>query len=308
LGSIQRISKNYLMKILITGHKGFVGRHFVKFFSEQGGHEVVGVDIKDGGEDCRDFFKKCDEKFDLIIHLAAIVGGRQSIEYKGLSVATDLSIDSEMFNWALKTGQERIIYYSSCAAYPTKLQTDDLKLALKESTIDLDDVSTPDRTYGWSKLTGEILAKYARLEGLNVHVFRPWSGFGEDQDLDYPFPSFIDRVLRKVDDFEIWGSGEQVRDFIYISDIVKATMKAVELDIQEPLNLGSGIPTSFNQLAEIVFDVAKWRPKNGIKHLTEKPVGPMYRQSDSSKLQSFYSLEYDIEKVVDKTLQIHNWK
>lgn len=292
------------MKILITGHQGFVGRHFVNFFNEQGSHEVVGVDLK-SGNDCRDFFKICDTKFDLVIHLAAIVGGRQSIEYENLAVATDLSIDSEMFNWALRTGQERIVYYSSCAAYPTKLQSQDDKLKLAEEAINLDDVSTPDKTYGWSKLTGEILSKYAREEGLNVHVFRPWSGFGEDQDLNYPFPSFIDRVLRKVDEFEIWGDGEQVRDFIYIHDIVRATMKAVELDIQEPLNLGSGVPTSFNELAETIFKVAKWRPAKGIKHLLDKPVGPTYRCSDSSKLHSFYNLEYDLEKAIKRTLDSH---
>ena len=67
-----------MAKILITGHKGFVGRHFVKYFEEKG-DQVVGVDIKEG-LDCRDFFKSCYEKFDLVIHLAAIVGGREMIE------------------------------------------------------------------------------------------------------------------------------------------------------------------------------------------------------------------------------------
>ena len=66
------------MKILITGHKGFVGQQYIKYFTEQG-HEVTGVDIKEGN-DCRDFFKTSDTQFDLIVHLAAIVGGRDTIE------------------------------------------------------------------------------------------------------------------------------------------------------------------------------------------------------------------------------------
>ena len=75
------------MKILITGHKGFVGRHFVKYF-EARGDQVVGVDIKEG-LDCREFFKSCYEKFDLVVHLAAIVGGREMIENEPLFTIVD---------------------------------------------------------------------------------------------------------------------------------------------------------------------------------------------------------------------------
>jgi len=64
------------MNILITGHKGFCGRNFVKHLYK---HKITGIDIKDGN-DCRDFFRKSRKKFDLVIHLAAIVGGRETIE------------------------------------------------------------------------------------------------------------------------------------------------------------------------------------------------------------------------------------
>jgi len=209
------------MNILITGHKGFCGRHFTQFLKE---HEITGVDLKDG-QDCRDFFKTSTQKFDLVIHLAAIVGGRETIEGQPLSVATELSIDAEMFNWAVHTKQPRLVYYSSSAAYPIKLQESAYKL--KESDIDLENVHNPDFSYGWAKLTGEILAKYARAHGVAVHVLRPFSGYGEDQDLTYPFPSFIQRIKSNENPFTIWGDGNQVRDFIHIDDIVAATMKVV---------------------------------------------------------------------------------
>ena len=102
------------MNILITGHKGFCGRHFVRKLHR---HNITGIDIR-AGKDCRDFFRTSKKKFDLVIHLAAIVGGRETIEGQPLSVATDLSIDAEMFNWAVSTKQKRVIYYSSSAAYP----------------------------------------------------------------------------------------------------------------------------------------------------------------------------------------------
>ena len=60
--------------------------------------------------------------FDLIVHLAAIVGGRDTIENYPLAVGTDLSIDAEFFNWAVRTKQSKIIYFSSSAAYPIHFQ------------------------------------------------------------------------------------------------------------------------------------------------------------------------------------------
>lgn len=288
------------MKILITGHKGFVGQEYIRYFTNQG-HEITGVDIKEGN-DCRDFFKTCNDQFDLIVHLAAIVGGRDTIENDPLAVGTDLSIDAEFFNWAVRTKQSKIIYFSSSAAYPIHLQTKGSTHKLAESDIDLMDMRSPDFTYGWAKLSGEYLAHFARQYGLKIYVFRPFSGYGETQDLDYPFPSFIKRVLDQVDEFEIWGDGTQVRDFIHIEDVVEATMKAVELDIEGPVNLGSGVATSFVDLAEQVFEIAQWRPKNGIKLRTDKPVGVMYRCSDSSKMLSFYTPKISLEEGIRRSL------
>ena len=288
------------MKILITGHKGFVGSEYVRYFANQG-HEITGVDIKEGN-DCRDFFKTCNDQFDLIVHLAAIVGGRDTIENDPLAVGTDLSIDAEFFNWAVRTKQSKIIYFSSSAAYPIHFQIKGSIHKLVESDINLMDMSSPDFTYGWAKLSGEYLAHFARNYGLKIYIFRPFSGYGETQDLDYPFPSFIKRVLDQVDEFEIWGDGTQVRDFIHIEDIVEATMKAVELDIEGPINLGSGVATSFIDLAEQVFKIAGWKPKKGIKLRTDKPVGVMCRCSDSSKMLSFYTPKISLEEGIKRSL------
>lgn len=292
------------MNILITGHKGFVGRHFVKRLQKE--HTIFGIDLKDGF-DCRDYFRdqtksSNPEHFDLVIHLAAIVGGRETIENEPLSVATDLSVDSEMFNWALKTKQGKIIYYSSSAAYPTKLQASCRKNKLCEEWIDLNNISTPDFTYGWAKLTGEMLASFAKKQGLQVYVFRPFSGYGEDQDLTYPFPSFIKRIKEKQDPFIIWGDGKQVRDFIHIDDIVESTLIAVDLDIKEPINLGLGRPTSFNELAEIMFKISGWKP-NAIQHLIDKPIGVDYRCSNNEKMLKFYKPIISLEDGIKRALE-----
>jgi nucleoside-diphosphate-sugar epimerase len=285
------------MKILITGNAGFVGREFMK---QLDGHDITGIDIVNG-IDARDFFAKDDTKFDLVVHLAAIVGGRATIEGNPLKVATDLAIDSDMFQWALRTRPGRTVYYSSSAAYPTAYQTHTMKYILNENHIDLDSIMSPDLTYGWAKLTGETLAKYASNEGLRVHVFRPFSGYGEDQDLDYPFPSFIARGKRKDNPFEIWGTGEQVRDFIHIEDVVSATLEAVNQDIQGPVNLGCGRATSFNELAKLVSTEVGYTPE--IKHILGAPEGVSYRVCDPSKLLTFYTPKISLEEGIRRAIR-----
>jgi nucleoside-diphosphate-sugar epimerase len=287
------------MNVLVTGHLGFVGRNFTSYFTSRG-HTVKGIDIKEGN-DCRDFFRKSSEKFDLTVHLAAIVGGRETIEKEPLSVATDLSIDAEFFNWAVRTSQERVVYYSSSAAYPIRHQSSGKRVKMSEDLIDLNQVENPDLTYGWAKLTGEFLAQFAERQGVRVHVFRPFSGFGSDQDLSYPFPSFLDRTHRKVDDFQIWGNGEQVRDFIHIDDVIEGTMKAVELDYKGPLNLGWGRPTSFNDLAETMFTISGYRPTT-VTRLIDKPAGVAFRCCDPTEFFKVYKPKFSLEESISRCL------
>lgn len=268
------------MKILITGHKGFVGRNFMAALPDS---EITGIDIKDGN-DCRDFFKTNTEEFDLVIHLAAIVGGRATIEGEPLSVATDLSIDAEFFNWAQKTKPINVVYFSSSAAYPIDLQNDHRKHRLAEHDLNLHAVRNPDLTYGWAKLTGEYLAQF--IIDSNVFVFRPFSGYGSDQDADYPFPSFIDRALAQADPFDIWGDGDQVRDFIHIKDVVQAVLWHVQTGYTGTFNLCSGIATSFNDLAELVCDEANYKPM--FNHITSAPVGVQYRVGDPHLSHQYY--------------------
>jgi nucleoside-diphosphate-sugar epimerase len=285
------------MKILITGHKGFVGKYFVKKYE---GHDITGVDLVDG-VDVRDFFKTNREHYDLVIHLAAIVGGRATIEGNPLSVATDLAIDSDFFNWALITKPGRIVYFSSSAAYPIMYQQDSNWFPLSEDMIDLDNVGNPDLTYGWSKLTGEYLAKFVQEAGIPVHIFRPFSGYGTDQSLDYPFPSYIKRALDRMAPFDIWGDGEQSRDFIHMSDVVDAVDEAIKQDIQGPVNLGLGRRTTFNELAKMVTEIEGYSPM--FNHIGNAPVGVLNRIADPTKMLSFYTPKITLEEGIERALK-----
>lgn len=286
------------MKILITGDEGFVGTNFKKHLDKKN-NQITGIDIKNG-RDVRDFFAKDDTKFDVVIHLAAIVGGRATIEGNPLAVASDLAIDADLFQWALRTRPGHLVYFSSSAAYPIFLQRAEYKQKLKEWDINLDHIRTPDLTYGWAKLSGEKLASYARAEGLNITILRPFSGYGTDQSLDYPFPSFIKRGKEKEAPFNVWGKGTQVRDFIHIEDIVRATFEAITNKV-EVSNLCSGRATSFIELAELVMMQAGYLAE--IKTNPTAPVGVAYRVGDTRKMLSFYEPRISLEEGIDRALK-----
>ena len=308
------------MRVLITGGAGFVGRHFNNRLVALG-EDVTVVDIANPFEkeglcphdywhgDFRAYVQiVAADAFDLIIHCAAVVGGRLNIEGDPLGVATDLAIDADLFNWVVRAEKKpQVIYFSSSAAYPIHFQRSaEFHPQLTEGAITFDKnwVGVPDYTYGWSKLSGEFLAQHAvEKYGLDVKIYRPFGGYGEDQDLTYPFPAILKRVIEKQDPIVVWGSGEQCRDFIHIDDIVDIVLATKDrLQPGEALNLGRGIPTSFRELAETMCNVLGHKA-DIVSDLT-KPQGVFYRVADTAKLKKlwdrpFISLETGIQRAVD---------
>lgn len=307
------------MKVCITGCLGFVGRHFVMRLREDG-HEIYGCDNLSAGKppiqwleepqgfknlfygDLRNYIlvQNVDE-FDLIIHCAAVVGGRLKIDGDPLAVATDLAIDSDFFNWVARgKRKKKIVYFSSSAVYPLQLQTRASHCDLAEGLVDLDQsrFSMPDQTYGWSKFSGEYLAQIAvKKYNQDVRIFRPFGGYGGDQDFTYPFPSIIKRVLDKEAPVVVWGPGDQTRDFVHISDVVECVLTAIESDKLGPgsvLNIGTGVPTTFTRLASMACRILGHRAP--VVHDNTKPSGVFYRVSDVYKQEPIYKPKIDLER------------
>ena len=217
-----------------------------------------------------------------VFHFAAIVGGRAKIDGDPMMVALDLSIDAEFFYWITRQKPERVLYPSSSAAYPVDKQTEENTLQLKESDIDFSNMGQPDMTYGWSKLTGEYLAKIAaEYYGVHITCIRPFSGYGEDQDLSYPIPAIARRAALKEDPFEVWGTGLQGRDFVHIDDVLDCTLMAMDkISDGTAINIGMGQLLSFREIIAIFCEFAGYEPE--IKQLLDKPVGVHSRYCDMS--------------------------
>lgn len=290
---------------LVTGSAGFIGRHFAQHL--QGlGWDVIGVDLRptciegvtSATTDLRRWLQASRIEPDLIIHCAAVVGGRTMIDGSPAQLAIeDVSLDGEMFRWYLHLkNPPPFVYFSSSAAYPVWLQDRHAARAerqLNERDINLDRPENPDQTYGWVKLTGERITGELQASGLPIHVFRPFSGYGEDQDLAYPFPAFIDRARRRVPIFEVWGDGTQVRDFIHVTDVVQAVMERLASPLTRPMNLCTGRGVSFLDLAAMVTEAAGYHPD--IQTVPSAPTGVQYRVGSPARMRSTWTASIDIE-------------
>jgi nucleoside-diphosphate-sugar epimerase len=277
------------VRALITGAAGFVGRHIDAELQARG-WETVPADIRATPVslpyDALDVFRRETEVYDLVVHCAFHVGGRAAIDGEPRLLARNLELDAALFDWAVRTGQRRVLYFSSSAAYPVRFQDgfeDTRPLSEHDIRFDQLDVGMPDARYGWAKLTGEQLAQAARESGLPVTVVRPFSGYGEDQDDTYPFRAIVERARRRDDPFVVWGPGTQVRDWIHIDDVAAGALAVVESGTDEA---GQPVHWSRHVDAGAGRAVLPGRPatRRKVTPLPDKPTGVAYRVGDPTQV------------------------
>lgn len=291
---------------LVTGASGFIGRHFTRYLRDTLGYDVHTIDLVTG-QDANDTFRMTQHiSYDLVVHAAYHVGGRAVIDGNPSVLALNLALDANMFDWAVRTEQRHVLYFSSSAVYPVELQTgkireDGAHFRLKEEHACPHVPLLPDARYGWAKLTGEKLAEAARQQGLPVTVVRPFSGYGPDQSPDYPFPALLRRVLARENPVSVWGSGHQVRDWIHVSDVVRGAMAAVAEDDVHVVNLGTGVGTS---MREVIATALKCLGVDAeIDPLRDKPDGVMERVADPAYMHTFFQPQISLEAGIREALE-----
>ena len=248
----------------------------------------------------------------LVGELSQILAGQfgPSVRHVGhADVAVDLGIDSLFFLWLVRNQRKigNVLYASSSAAYPIKLQRKDGHVALREEMIDFvsGELGQPDMTYGWSKLTGEYLSHLAaRQYGIKIGCVRPFSGYGEDQDLSYPVPAIAYRVARGDNPVVVWGTGEQGRDFVHIEDCITAMLLTIErIHDGSGINIGSGRLTTFLEVAARFVKLAGYAA--AVKPMVGQPVGVQSRYCDPARMRQVLgwepevSLEEGFRRVLD---------
>jgi UDP-glucose 4-epimerase len=271
------------MNILVTGGAGFIGSHLVRAYL-RAGHRVVVVDdlsfgkrsrvppeaafeqldIRDPG--LKDVFER--HRIDFVNHHAARADVRDSIKHPELYLDVNVRGGLNLLELCRRAGIKGFIFPSSggCSyGEPQYVPTDE------------GHPLTPMDPYGASKVAFELyLQTYAQLYGIPFTIFRYPNVYGAGQD---PFGEsavtgiFAGRMLRDLD-VTIFGDGQQVRDFVYIDDVVRANMMATEHAASRAYNLGWGAGVSVNTI---------FRTVAGITGYAKRPIYAPHRLGEISR-------------------------
>jgi len=284
-------------KILVTG-AAFIGAHLIKKLIKEKVSSIKVVNLTDkhkknlnllnkyvdfftGDLRVKDEAEKNTKNIDIVFHLAASHGGRGYVDLYQGKTATNLLLDSAVFYACLKNSVEKVFYASSGCVYPNYLQQDQKKtIYLKE-----EDVKPPydaDNMYGWAKLMGEMtLRSYYKDFGLKSAIGRFFTVYGPFSSESHAITGIIAKVFIKQDPFEVWGDGNQIRNWTYVDDIVNGILLAVKkIDNAASINLGTQERIRVLEMANEIFDYTNFKP-NTIKFV-KKPTGPLNRVADIS--------------------------
>ena len=297
-------------KILITGAGGFIAHHMVNYLKDKGlwvrAVDIVEPEFENSNADefklldlrLKDAAEEAVEGVDQVYHLAADMGGIGYITAFHADISrNNILMNTHMLEAARLEGVERFFYSSSACVYPDYRQDSNELDGLKEEDAY---PAAPEEGYGWEKLFTEKLCQYYTQDyDLQTRVARFHNVYGPLGTFDggkEKAPAALCRKIAKSnseDDIEVWGDGEQTRSFMYIDDCVEGIYRLMQSNHSEPLNLGTDLMVSVNQLVDIIASVAG-KKINKIHDLS-KPQGVRGRNSDNTKLSEFLNWTPDID-------------
>ena len=286
--------------VLVTGGCSFIGSHLVEGLVKRGASVRVVDDLSSGVRENIDSalqsgrveFEEADlldprtaaravSDMNVVFHLAATHGGRGYIDTHQAACSTNLALDGIVIRESQRAGVEHLTFASSGCVYPTSLQGDPREILYL--TEDL--VKPPyeaDDMYGWAKLMAELtLRAYHADFGLKCASLRYFTAYGERCPANHAVIAMIGRAFLQQDPYVVWGTGEQIRNWTYVSDIVDGTIRAAEkIEDGTAINLGTMERTSVMQAARMILERCNHDAK--IQPDPTKPTGPYNRVADNS--------------------------
>jgi len=292
------------MKILITGVAGFIGSHLANRLSKEG-HEIVGIDnlsIKDKKlqearkvliekgvefhkiditdfESLNDLFEK--HKFDLVYHIAAKPGVRESIENPFIYGQSNYIGTLNIFECAKRHNVPHVVSASSSSVYGRNK-----KAPFEES----DSVNEPVSVYASTKRSGELLAyTYCDLFDMNITNLRFFTVYGPYGRPDMAPWIFTEKILNK-EPIQIFDHGRHQRDFTYIDDIIEGCVgvgnKPKGFNI---LNIGNGKPIELMDFITTIEEILGVEAKKEFIEAQKGDVNLTY--ADTSKIKKLCGYE-----------------
>ncbi len=258
-----------MQTILVTGGAGFIGSHTIDLLLQSGVRVIAFDNLSTGKLSNLDLFNPQLEfipgdildypklltlvrRSDAVLHLAALPSVPKSIE----DPVNSLKVNTQGFLHVLQAIREverpiRLVYASSAAVYGSAKE-----LPCSDDMTDMPAVLSP---YALEKANDERYADlYARLFGIHSLAMRYFNVYGPRQDPASPYSGVISKFIeryRKQEDIMIWGDGKQSRDFIYVSDVARANVAALQSEYTGVLNIATGIPETLQNLVHYIEEV-----------------------------------------------------
>jgi len=296
------------MKVLVAGAGGFIAGHLVKDLLRQG-YEVIAADIKsfdkwyqkfddaENHDNCnlqeKSLCYQLTKGVDRIYNLACNMGGMGFIESNQSACIENVLIQTHMMMAARDNNVKQVLYSSSACVYPTTLGEDikDAKSqALKETDVF---PAYPNESYGWEKLFSELTTTHFGSDhGIDTRICRYHTVYGPNGTWRGGKEKVPAAICRKVaqakingkHEIEIWGDGKQTRSFMYVDDCVKGMDLIWEKGDKSPVNLGSDIMISIDDLVSATEKIAGIKLKRSYDKTA--PQGVRGRNSDNTKIKN----------------------
>ena len=306
--------------VLVTGGNGFVGSFVVERLLKEGANvsvvsrtqkkflSHVENDVKFVKGDLLnrdDALKACKDQ-DFVFHLASKVAGiGYNIEHSGTMMTENSIMSLNMLDAARKSNVERYQYISSTCVYPREAS-----IPTPEGEGMLGDPELSNLGYGWAKRVGELQAKmYAKEFGMKVSIIRPMNAYGPRDDFDpetsHVIPALIRKIINAKTEVSIWGSGNQTRSFVYVDDVARGMLIALEkLTAPDPINIGTDEEIKIKDLVSMIVNITG-RNDLQIKYDKTKPEGQLRKTADTKKAEELiqykpkYSLEEGLKHTID---------
>jgi UDP-glucose 4-epimerase len=229
------------MQVLVTGASGFIGEYVVRALFEAG-HDVIGLDT---GKPTLEEWIDADitqpiapiPGLDAVIHLAAISHPRDCDNQPAAAFNVNVNGTHQVLKMAMESGAKKVVFASTAHVYgisPRYLPTDETHPLWLQNN------------YTLTKILGEQLCQlYYENHGLSYTVLRLFNAYGPGQGLGY----FIPDMMAKTEDIDLGAGGHTTKDWVYIEDVARAFVLAIETDFVGPVNIGTGIETPLHSIA-----------------------------------------------------------
>jgi GDP-L-fucose synthase len=281
-------------RVCVTGGAGFLGSFVVQKLKSLGTEEIFVPRKREYDLVRLDTIQRmlADARPDLIIHLAARVGGIGANRARPAEFFYDnLMMSIPLFHEAWRSGVEKFVAIGTVCAYP------------KYTPVPFNEESLwngyPEETnapYGLAKKMLLVQSQaYRQQYGFNSIFLLPVNLYGPGDKFDLEMSHVIPALIRKCieakeggdDHIVVWGTGKPTREFLYVEDAAEGVLLAAEhYNESEPVNLGSGMEISISDLIELIADLTGFAGK--IVWDTSKPDGQPRRCLDTSKAKELF--------------------